>query len=73
MSGSAKAELARRTVEVVKAALQRYSLEFPDRIGDDRNADALAWSYRGIDRIIKLFDEYDIRFKNGGNGKAAKK
>lgn len=48
-------------VAVVKEGLARYYAEFPDRLGDERAGDALAWSMRGVARIIRVLDEYDIR------------
>ena len=48
-----------RIVVEAKDGLARYYQEFPDRLGDQRAEDALAWSLRGIQRILKILDEYD--------------
>lgn len=50
-------------VQVAKEGLARYYAEFPERLGDDRAAEALAWSMRGVARIIRVLDQYDIRDK----------
>ena len=63
MSDEERDELARRIVGGVKAALGRYSEEFPDRVGDTRNKDALDWSFRGVARIVALLDDYEISRK----------
>ncbi len=48
-------------VTIAKEGLARYYAEFPELIGDERAKDALAWSMRGIGRIIRVLDQYDIR------------
>ncbi len=48
-----------RIVKETRDALARYYSEFPERTGDARAEDALAWSLRGIGRILKILDEYD--------------
>lgn len=48
-------------VRIAKEGLARYYAEFPERIGDERAVDALAWSMRGAGRILKMLDNYDIR------------
>ena len=63
MSDDDRAELARRIVGITKAALGRYSEEFPERVGDERNKDALDWSFRGVARIVALLDDYEISRK----------
>ena len=45
---------------MTKAALDRYYTEFPERLSDVRSDDALAWSLRGIHRVFKILDGYDI-------------
>ena len=50
---------------MAKEGLARYYAEFPDRAGDDRAGDAAAWSLRGIGRILRVLDKYDIRDKAG--------
>ena len=63
MSDDDRNELARRIVGITKAALGRYSEEFPERVGDERNKDALDWSFRGVGRIVALLDDYEISRK----------
>ncbi len=52
-------QLYDRIVIEAQAGLSRYYSEFPERTGDARAEDALAWSLRGIGRILKILDEYD--------------
>ncbi len=63
MSDEDRDELARRIVGITKAALGRYSEEFPERVGDERNKDALDWSFRGIARIVAMLDDNEISRK----------
>ncbi len=72
MSDDDRDELARRIVGVTKAALGRYSEEFPERVGDERNKDALDWSFRGIARIVTLLDDYEISRKQPREKKKGK-
>ncbi len=65
-----------QVVAIAKEGLARYYLEFPDRLTDERAADALAWSMRGVGRIIKVLDQYEIRDRprvkaDNGDGAAA--
>jgi hypothetical protein len=60
-----KAEAARRRCydEIVvccKEGLARYYAEFAERLGDGRAKDALDWSLRGINRIHRILDQYEI-------------
>lgn len=48
-------------VTVAKEGLARYYAEFPERLGDERAADALAWSMRGVGRMIRVLEQYEIR------------
>jgi hypothetical protein len=49
------------TIEAMaKAGLDRYYAEYPERLGDGRSDDALAWSLRGIHRVFKILDGYEI-------------
>ncbi len=73
----ARKRLYAQVVAIAKEGLGRYYAEFPDRIGDERAADALAWSMRGVGRLIKVLEQYDIRDKppvrpavNGGKDEA---
>lgn len=50
-------------VTIAKEGLARYYMEFPERIGDERASDALAWSMRGTSRILRVLDQYDLREK----------
>lgn len=50
---------------MTKAALDRYYMEYPERLADERSADALAWSLRGIHRVFKILDGYEIGPKAG--------
>ncbi len=42
------------------AGVSRYYAEHSDRLGDERSGDAIAWSTRGIDRILRILDGYAI-------------
>lgn len=44
----------------VETSLQRYYAEFPERLGDDRSNDAINWSTRGIQRILRILDNYEF-------------
>ena len=72
MSDEDRDELARRIVGITKAALGRYSEEFPERVGDERNKDALDWSFRGVSRIVALLDDYEISRKQPREKKKTK-
>lgn len=48
-------------VALAKEGHARYYAEFPERLADERSTEALSWSMRGIGRIIRVLDEYDIR------------
>lgn len=61
MATDARKRAYEEIVRVAKEGLARYYAEFPERIGDERAADALGWSMRGIGRIIRVLDGYDIR------------
>ncbi len=63
MAESARNRLAQAIVTEAKDGLARYYFEFPERLGDERAADALAWSLRGVGRIVRLLDHYEIRDK----------
>ncbi len=51
---------------MAKAGLDRYYLEYPERLADGRSDDALAWSLRGIHRVFKILDGYAIAIKDEG-------
>lgn len=58
---AARKKCYEQVVTVGKEGLARYYAEFPERLADDRANDALAWSMRGIGRIIRVLDQYEIR------------
>ena len=60
---TARERLRSEIVKVMTEAFKRYAAEFPERIDDERNADAVAWSYRGLQRILHALDKYEIRDK----------
>ncbi len=64
--GTARERLRAEIVTLVKDGLRRYYQEFPERVGDDRAADALAWSWRGAKRVLDAIDRYEIRDKRNG-------
>lgn len=70
MSDAARRKAYQEITEIVKASFARYLQEFPDRSGDDRNVDAVAWSLRGVNRIFRVLDAYELTEKrrepNGG-------
>jgi len=49
--------------ETVKTAFARYLEEFPERAGDARNEDAVAWTLRGTNRIFRVLDRYELTEK----------
>ncbi len=64
--GTARERLRAEIVALVKDGLKRYYQEFPERVGDERAADALAWSWRGAKRVLDAIDHYEIRDKRNG-------
>ena len=68
--GTARERLRAEIVAIVKDGLKRYYQEFPERVGDERAADALAWSWRGAKRVLDAIDRYEIRDKRNGTGTA---
>ncbi len=64
--GTARERLRAEIVALVKDGLKRYYQEFPERVADERAADALAWSWRGAKRVLDAIDRYEIRDKRGG-------
>ena len=52
--------------EIVNEAtegLARYYREYEERIDDQRSKDAQEWSMRGVKRILKVLDKYEISEK----------
>ena len=47
-------------VAEAKSGLSRYYAEYPDRLADERSRDAVAWSTRGISRVLRILDRYEI-------------
>ncbi len=64
--GTARERLRGEIVVIVKDGLKRYYQEFPERVADERAADALAWSWRGAKRVLDAIDRYEIRDKRNG-------
>ncbi len=64
--GTARERLRAEIVAIVKDGLKRYYQEFPERVADERSADALAWSWRGAARVLAAIDRYEIRDKRSG-------
>ncbi|HXI18487.1 MAG TPA: hypothetical protein VNM48_19150 [Chloroflexota bacterium] len=52
----------------MKSGIARYYGEHSDRLGDSRSADAVAWSTRGIRRILQILEQYDIQDQPRGAG-----
>lgn len=61
MATEARKRAYEEIVRVAKEGLARYYAEFPERLGDERANDALAWSMRGIGRVLRVLDAYEIR------------
>ncbi len=60
MSDAARRKAYAEITEVIKASFARYLEEFPERAGDDRNVDAIAWSLRGTNRVFRVLDKYTL-------------
>ena len=50
-------------VAEARDALGRYYLEFPERLDGTRSKDALEWSMRGVGRLLRVLDGYDITLR----------
>lgn len=50
---------------VAKEGLARYYQEYPDVIGDERSKEAIAWSTRGVERVLRVLDRYEIAARRG--------
>ncbi len=61
--GAARRKAYAEITDVVMAALARYLEEFPERAGDERHKDAVAWSPRGVDRVFRVLNKYEITEK----------
>jgi hypothetical protein len=70
MHKTARERLRAEIVKVMTDSFKRYAAEFPERIDDERNRDAVAWSYRGMGRILQALDGYEIRDKRAGKDEA---
>lgn len=68
MTQSARAKLYADITEIMKDSFERYGGEFPDRIGDERNIEAVSWSIRGLNRILRLLDKYEISERDQSKG-----
>ena len=62
----AREQLYAAIMAEAEEGLRRYYQEYPERLADARSADAMAWSQRGVHRILRLLDGYDIRKKADG-------
>lgn len=60
MADEVRAKLYAAITEIVKGSFTRYGQEFPERVGDDRNVDAIQWSLRGLNRLFRLLDRYEF-------------
>lgn len=56
----ARKELYAAIVAQARDALARYYAEWPERLDNERSKDALEWSMRGVGRILRLLDGYEI-------------
>lgn len=56
-------ELYERLMAEAEEGLRRYYAEYPERANDLRSADAIAWSQRGLRRVLRCLDEYDFKKK----------
>ncbi len=54
-----------RCYEAIKAdmlaGVSRYYAEHSQRLGDERSADAIAWSRRGMERILLILNGFEIQ------------
>lgn len=68
---SARERCYAEIVADMKGSFARYLQEFPERLGDARNKDAVDWSTRGLERILKILDRYSIEDAPAPEGKRA--
>lgn len=47
-------------IKAAKEGLARYYQEYPELIGDERSKEAIAWSTRGVERVLRILDGYTI-------------
>ncbi len=59
-SDSVRDRVYTEITQVAKEGLARYYGEYPELLGDDRAKEALAWSMRGIKRILRVLDGVEI-------------
>lgn len=57
---SAREQAYEELMAEAKRGLSRYYGEYPERLGDERSNDAVAWSTRGMARVLKILDRYAI-------------
>ena len=55
-----RADLYARIVAVARDGLARYYSEYPEMANDERAKESARWSMRGVIRILRLLDEYEI-------------
>ncbi len=63
MSDAARRKAYAEITEIVKASFARYLEEFPERAGDARNVDSISWSLRGVHRVFRALDKFEITEK----------
>jgi hypothetical protein len=61
---AAREQLYEKIIISAREGLARYYMEFPDRIGDVRAKDALEWSLRGVSRLLRIIDEYEVSYRS---------
>lgn len=66
VSDDPRAECYDAIIRAAKEGLARYYQEYPHMIGDDRSKEAIAWSTRGIERLLRILDGYEITKREGG-------
>jgi hypothetical protein len=61
-TGDVREECYERMMQAMKDGIAMYYKRFPER-WDDRAVEALECSARGLEVMLKILDEYDIRRK----------
>ncbi len=59
--GDARQRCYAALVAEMQAGIAWYYGVHKDRLGDARSDDAVAWSELGLQRLLKVLDDYDIR------------
>ncbi len=68
MSDADRRKAYQEITEIVKASFARYLEEFPERAGDARNEDSISWSLRGVHRVFRALDKYELTEKRPSRG-----